>query len=128
MEAEKGRTHNHGRKDAHTQIKGMYAWEEGGAFRKKGPHSGKRIAHRDSALPHEICKCVILSRCVFIGFVVPGQFVTLFGVLALFVTLADLHSVTKRAGTQNSVTNWAGTTKPTKINLPNMTCFFHLPA
>ena len=32
MQAEKGRTHNHGRKDAHTQIKGMYAWEEGGAF------------------------------------------------------------------------------------------------
>ena len=61
MQAEKGRTHNHGRKDAHTQIKGTYAWEEGGAFRKKGPHSGKRIAHRDRALPHCHMKSVSVS-------------------------------------------------------------------
>ena len=96
MQAEKGRTHNNGRKDAHTQIKGMYAWEEGSAFRKKGPHSRKRIAHRDRALPREICKCVILSRCIFIGFVVPAQFVTLFGVLALFVTLWRTCTVSQK--------------------------------
>ena len=83
MQAEKGGTHNH-------------AWEEGGAFRKKGPHSGKRIAHRDRALPHEICKCVILGRCIFVGFVVPAQFVTLFGVLALFVTLWRTCTVSQK--------------------------------